>query len=68
MSHPFPVLKFREGEPVPMKEAAIREVLGPVTVGCLPDRGLSEWWNLRAPDGEGAEVYGGATGLAFTHV
>ncbi|SOD82019.1 CbrC family protein [Streptomyces sp. Ag109_G2-15] len=68
MSYPIHVLKFRDGEPVPMKEAVIREVLGPVTVGGMPDRGLPEWWNLRTPDGGEAEVYGDATSLSFTHV
>ncbi|MBP2048282.1 uncharacterized protein CbrC (UPF0167 family) [Streptomyces griseochromogenes] len=68
MSHPFQVLRFREGEPVAMKEAVIREVLGPVTVGGMPDRGLPEWWNLRTPDGGEAEVYGDASCLSFTRV
>ncbi|MFE1311013.1 CbrC family protein [Streptomyces sp. NPDC058755] len=68
MSYPFYVLKFRDGEPAPMKEEVIRAVLGPVTVDGLPARGLPEWWNLRTPDGGEAEVHGDATCLSFTHV
>jgi len=60
------VWRFVDEEPAPMDETAIREVLGPVTVGGLPPTGLPEAWDLEAEDGSGSEVYGDALGLTFS--
>lgn len=61
------VFRFIDGEPAPMDETVIRDVLGPVTVGGMPTVGLPESLDLKAEDGGEAEVYGGAGGLTFTH-
>ncbi|MFF7931211.1 CbrC family protein [Streptomyces sp. NPDC007940] len=66
MSYSLYVLRFVDGQPAPMDETAIREVLGPVTVGGMPATGLPECWDLEAEDGGGAEVYGNALGLTFS--
>lgn len=65
MSYSLYVWRFVDGEPAPMDETAIREVLGPVTVGGLPPTGFPECWDLEAGDGGGSEVYGDALGLTF---
>ncbi|WP_405527274.1 CbrC family protein [Streptomyces canus] len=65
MSHSMYVCRFADGQPAPMDETAIREVLGPVTVGGMPPTGLPESWDLEAEDGGGSEVYGDALGLTF---
>ncbi|MFI0511438.1 CbrC family protein [Streptomyces sp. WSLK1-5] len=66
MSYSMYVCRFVHGHPVPMDESALREVLGPVTVGGLPPTGFPESWELEAEDGGGAEVYGDALGLTFS--
>ncbi|MEU0025115.1 CbrC family protein [Streptomyces sp. NPDC006335] len=65
MSHSMYVCRFAGGHPAPMDVSAIRDVLGPVTVGGLPPTGLPESWDLEAGDGGGSEVYGDALGLTF---
>ncbi|MFK0155099.1 CbrC family protein [Streptomyces sp. NPDC090493] len=65
MSYSLYVGRFVDGEPVPMDETVIRDVLGPVTVGGMPASGLPESWDLEAGDGGGSEVYGDSTGLSF---
>ncbi|MFG2464139.1 CbrC family protein [Streptomyces canus] len=65
MSYSLYVCRFVDGQPAPMDETAIREVLGPVTVGGMPAAGLPESWDLEAEDGGGSEVYGDALGLTF---
>ncbi|NEA99950.1 hypothetical protein [Streptomyces sp. SID13726] len=68
MSYSLHIWRFVDGEPVPMDETAIRAVLGPVTVGGIPNTGLPEdWGDLEAEDGGEATVYGGAQELMFTH-
>ena len=57
--------RFVDGEPAPMDETAIRDVLGPVTVGGMPADGFPEFWDLEADDGGGSEVYGDGLGLTF---
>jgi uncharacterized protein CbrC (UPF0167 family) len=59
------VCRFIDGEPVPMDETAIRDVLGPVTVGGMPASGLPESWDLEAEDGGDSEVYGDSEWLTF---
>lgn len=59
------VWRFVDGDRAPMDETAIRDVLGPVTVGGMPPTGLPEFWELEAEDGGGSEVYGDALGLTF---
>ncbi|MGW1746026.1 CbrC family protein [Streptomyces sp. NPDC002092] len=66
MSYSMYVCRFIDGEPVRMDETAIREVLGPVTVGGMPASGLPESWDLEAEDGGGSEVYGDSERLTFT--
>ncbi|MFF1719079.1 CbrC family protein [Streptomyces sviceus] len=65
MSYGMYVCRFVDGQPTPLHEAAIRDVLGPVTVGGMPATGLPEPWDLEAEEGGGAEVYGDALGLTF---
>ncbi|MEU9150741.1 CbrC family protein [Streptomyces sp. NPDC048417] len=65
MSYGIHLIRFVDGEPVPVSETAIREVLGPVTVGGMPASGLPESWDLEAEDGGASEVYGGTEGLTF---
>ncbi|RPF35630.1 uncharacterized protein CbrC (UPF0167 family) [Streptomyces sp. TLI_185] len=60
------VCRFIDGEAVPMDETAIRDVLGPVTVGGMPASGLPESWDLEAEDGGDSEVYGDSEWLTFT--
>ncbi len=59
------VWRFVDEEPAPMDESAIRDTLGPVTVGGMPPTGLPESWDLEAEDGGGSEVYGDVLGLTF---
>ncbi|MFK4101372.1 CbrC family protein [Streptomyces sp. NPDC019531] len=65
MGYGLYVWRFVDEEPAPMDETAIRDVLGPVTVGGMPPTGLPEFWDLEAEDGGGSEVYGDALGLTF---
>ncbi|MFE1834943.1 CbrC family protein [Streptomyces sviceus] len=65
MSYSLYLCRFADGQPTPMDESAIREVLGPVTVGGLPPTGLPDSWDLETEDGGGSEVYGDALGLTF---
>ncbi|MEU9283315.1 CbrC family protein [Streptomyces sp. NPDC048275] len=66
MSYSMYVWRFVDGEPAPMDETAIRDVLGPVTLGGMPAAGLPESWDLEAEDGGAAEVYGDVHGLTFS--
>ncbi|MET7731099.1 CbrC family protein [Streptomyces sp. NPDC005402] len=65
MSYSLYLCRFADGQPVPMDETAIRDVLGPVTVGGMPPTGVPGSWDLEAEDGGGSEVYGDALGLTF---
>lgn len=65
MSYSLYLCRFVDGQPTPMDETAIRDVLGPVTVGGMPPTGLPESWDLEAEEGGGSEVYGDALGLTF---
>lgn len=65
MSYSLYLCRFADGHPAPMDETAIRDVLGPVTVGGMPPTGLPDSWDLEAEDGGGSEVYGDALGLTF---
>ncbi|MEV0471197.1 hypothetical protein [Streptomyces prunicolor] len=48
-----------------MDETAIRDVLGPITVGGMTPVGLSESWGLEAEDGGVADVHGDVRWLTF---
>ncbi|WP_406124510.1 hypothetical protein OHQ89_21140 [Streptomyces canus] len=65
MSYSLYLCRFADGHPTPMDESAIRDVLGPVTVGGMPTTGLPDSWDLEAEDGGESEVYGDALGLTF---
>ncbi|MFF3960210.1 CbrC family protein [Streptomyces griseorubiginosus] len=65
MSYSLYLWRFVGGEPAPMDETAIRDVLGPVTVGGMPAVGFPEFWDIEAEDGGEAEVYGDGLGLSF---
>ena len=65
MSYSLYLWRFVGGEPAPMDETAIRDVLGPVTVGGMPATGFPEFWDIEAEDGGEAEVYGDGLGLSF---
>ncbi len=65
MSYSMYVSGVVDGEPAPNDKAAIRDILGPITLGGMPPTGLPESWNLEAEDGGVADVRGDADGLTF---
>ncbi|MFC8430310.1 CbrC family protein [Streptomyces sp. NPDC057253] len=65
MSYSLCLYRFVGEEPAPLDETAIRDVLGPVTVGGMPPTGFPEFWDIEAEDGGEAEVYGDGLGLSF---
>ncbi|WP_416960147.1 CbrC family protein [Streptomyces sp. Agncl-13] len=65
MSYSLYLCRFAGGEPTPMDETAIRDVLDPVTLGGTAAAGSPEFRELEAGDGGTADVHGDARGLTF---
>ena len=65
MSYSLYLCRFAGGEPAPMDETAIRDVLDPVTLGGTRAAGAPEFRQLEAEDGGTADVHGGALGITF---